>query len=142
MSIITYSVLSFLAFILLYGTFFIVKQQSAASVERFGKFVGVRHSGLQLKIPIIDRVAGRVSLRIQQLDVVIETKTNASPAREKKKNEHAREPNDCVFIGFSNKYLWFYHLPSLTLSCFNLLFLLASPNDLIGTNANQDAKPK
>ena len=41
----------------------------------FGKFVGVRHSGLQLKIPIIDRVAGRVSLRIQQLDVVVETKT-------------------------------------------------------------------
>ena len=75
MSIITYSVLSFLAFVLLYGTFFIVKQQSAASVERFGKFVGVRHSGLQLKIPIIDRVAGRVSLRIQQLDVVVETKT-------------------------------------------------------------------
>jgi Membrane protease subunits, stomatin/prohibitin homologs len=31
--------------------------------------------GLQLKIPVIDRVAGRLSLRIQQLDVVIETKT-------------------------------------------------------------------
>ena len=75
MSIITYSLLGFLAFVLLFGTFFIVKQQSAAIVERFGKFVGVRHSGLQLKIPIIDRVAGRVSLRIQQLDVVVETKT-------------------------------------------------------------------
>lgn len=59
----------------LYGTFFIVKQQSAAVVERFGKFTSVRHSGLQLKIPIIDRVAGRLSLRIQQLDVVVETKT-------------------------------------------------------------------
>ena len=75
MSIITYSLLGFLAFVLIFGTFFIVKQQSAAIVERFGKFVGVRHSGLQLKIPIIDRVAGRVSLRIQQLDVVVETKT-------------------------------------------------------------------
>ena len=75
MSIIIYSLLGFLAFVLLFGTFFIVKQQSAAIVERFGKFVGVRHSGLQLKIPIIDRVAGRVSLRIQQLDVVVETKT-------------------------------------------------------------------
>ena len=61
--------------LLLFGTFFIVKQQSAAVVERFGKFVSVRHSGLQLKIPVIDRVAGRLSLRIQQLDVVIETKT-------------------------------------------------------------------
>ena len=61
--------------LLLFGTFFIVKQQSAAIIERFGKFVSVRHSGLQLKIPVIDRVAGRLSLRIQQLDVVIETKT-------------------------------------------------------------------
>ena len=61
--------------LLLFGTFFIVKQQSAAVVERFGKFVSTRHSGLQLKIPVIDRVAGRLSLRIQQLDVVIETKT-------------------------------------------------------------------
>jgi len=75
MSIITYSLLGFLAFIILFVIFFIVKQQSAAIVERFGRFVGVRHSGLQLKIPIIDRVAGRVSLRIQQLDVVVETKT-------------------------------------------------------------------
>jgi regulator of protease activity HflC (stomatin/prohibitin superfamily) len=61
--------------LLLFGTFFIVKQQSAAVIERFGKFVSVRHSGLQLKIPVIDRVSGRLSLRIQQLDVVIETKT-------------------------------------------------------------------
>ena len=61
--------------LLLFGTFFIVKQQSAAVIERFGKFVSVRHSGLQLKIPVIDRDSGRLSLRIQQLDVVIETKT-------------------------------------------------------------------
>jgi len=60
---------------LLFFTFFIVKQQSAAIVERFGKFVSVRQSGLQIKIPIIDSVAGRLSLRIQQLDVVVETKT-------------------------------------------------------------------
>ena len=60
---------------LLFLTFFIVKQQSAAVVERFGKFVYVRQSGLQIKIPIIDNVAGRLSLRIQQLDVVVETKT-------------------------------------------------------------------
>ena len=60
---------------LLFLTFFVVKQQTAAIVERFGKFVGVRQSGLQLKIPLIDSVAGRLSLRIQQLDVVVETKT-------------------------------------------------------------------
>ena len=61
--------------LVLFGTIFIVKQQSAAVVERFGRFVSVRHSGLQIKIPIVDRVAGRLSLRIQQLDVVVETKT-------------------------------------------------------------------
>jgi len=61
--------------LLLFFTFFIVKQQSAAIIERFGKFVSVRQSGLQLKIPIIDNVAGRLSLKIQQLDVVVETKT-------------------------------------------------------------------
>ena len=54
---------------------FIVKQQSAAVIERFGKFISVRQSGLQIKIPIVDRVAGRLSLRVQQLDVVVETKT-------------------------------------------------------------------
>ena len=57
------------------GLFFIVKQQTAVVIERFGKFQSVRNSGFQLKIPIVDRVAGRVSLKVQQLDVVVETKT-------------------------------------------------------------------
>jgi regulator of protease activity HflC (stomatin/prohibitin superfamily) len=60
---------------LIYGIFFLVKQQTAAIMERFGKFHSVRVSGLQLKIPLIDRVAGRINLKIQQLDVIIETKT-------------------------------------------------------------------
>ena len=68
-------IIAFIFIFLLFLTFFIVKQQSAAVVERFGKFTSVRHSGLQIKIPIIDSVAGRLSLRIQQLDVVVETKT-------------------------------------------------------------------
>ncbi len=70
-----YTIVLPLGLLLLFFTFFIVKQQSAAVVERFGKFVNVRQSGLQLKIPLIDNVAGRLSLRIQQLDVVVETKT-------------------------------------------------------------------
>ncbi|MGO3182992.1 MAG: SPFH domain-containing protein [Aequorivita sp.] len=61
-------------FILL-ASFFTVKQQTAAIVERFGKFLSIRHSGLQLKIPLVDRIAGRVNLKIQQLDVIVETKT-------------------------------------------------------------------
>jgi regulator of protease activity HflC (stomatin/prohibitin superfamily) len=65
----------FFGFILLMSSFFTVKQQSSAIIERFGKYASTRTSGLQLKIPVIDRVAGRVNLRIQQLDVIIETKT-------------------------------------------------------------------
>jgi len=65
----------FLGIIILISSFFTVKQQSAAIIERFGKFQSIRHSGLQMKIPLIDRVAGRLSLKIQQLDVIVETKT-------------------------------------------------------------------
>ena len=53
------------------SSFFTVKQQTAVIIERFGKFLSVRNSGLQLKIPLIDRIAGRVNLKIQQLDVII-----------------------------------------------------------------------
>lgn len=60
---------------LLLASFFTVKQQTSAVIERFGRFSSIRHSGLQLKIPVIDRIAGRINLRIQQLDVIIETKT-------------------------------------------------------------------
>ncbi|WP_438961185.1 SPFH domain-containing protein [Nonlabens sp.] len=68
-------VLVIIAFFVLTGTFFTVKQQTAAIIERFGKFTSMRHSGLQLKIPVIDRIAGRINLKIQQLDVIVETKT-------------------------------------------------------------------
>jgi len=68
-------IFSVLAIVLFPLTFFIVKQQTAAIVERFGKFTSIRQSGLQLKIPVFDRIAGKLSLKIQQLDVVVETKT-------------------------------------------------------------------
>ena len=71
----TFYILIVIAIIALFDVFFIVKQQNSAVVERFGKFTSIRQSGLQLKLPIIDRVAGKLSLRIQQLDVVVETKT-------------------------------------------------------------------
>jgi len=63
-----------IVFLLLMG-FFIVKQQTTAIVERFGKYVKIAHAGLNFKIPLVDRIAGRVSLKIQQLDVIVETKT-------------------------------------------------------------------
>ena len=63
------------AFIFLFASFFTVKQQTAAIIERFGKFHSIRQSGLHLKIPLVDRISGRLRLKIQQLDVLIETKT-------------------------------------------------------------------
>ncbi len=75
MDIIFYSVIIFGLFIL-FSSFFTVKQQTSVVIERFGKFLGIRHSGLQLKIPIVDRIAGKINLKIQQLDVIIETKTH------------------------------------------------------------------
>lgn len=74
-NLLLYIPLGILVVLLLFSTFFIVKQQTSAVIERLGKYVSIRNSGLQLKIPIIDRVAGRVNLRVQQLDVIIETKT-------------------------------------------------------------------
>ncbi|MCI4651396.1 SPFH domain-containing protein [Phaeodactylibacter sp.] len=67
--------LIFFGIIILFSGIFTVRQQSAALVERLGRFYGIRRSGLQFKIPIIDRIAGRVSLKVQQLDVNVETKT-------------------------------------------------------------------
>ncbi|WP_299833926.1 SPFH domain-containing protein [uncultured Tenacibaculum sp.] len=68
-------IIIFLSVILLISAFFIVKQQTAAIIERFGKFHSIRQSGLHLKIPLVDRIAGKLSLKIQQLDVIVETKT-------------------------------------------------------------------
>lgn len=61
--------------IVLFSSFFTVKQQTAVIIERFGKFNSVRTSGLGMKIPLVDRIVARVGLKIQQLDVIVETKT-------------------------------------------------------------------
>jgi len=68
-------ILFFLFLFAVLSGIFVVKQQTAAIVERFGRFLVIRQSGLHIKIPLIDRIAGRVSLRILQLDVIVETKT-------------------------------------------------------------------
>lgn len=68
-------ILVFLGIILILSGIFTVRQQTAAIIERLGKFHSVKGPGLQFKIPIFDRVVGRASLKIQQLDVLVETKT-------------------------------------------------------------------
>lgn len=64
-----------LVIVLLIASIFTVEQQSVAIVERFGKYKRLANPGLNFRIPFIDRIAGRVTLRIQQLDVKAETKT-------------------------------------------------------------------
>ena len=95
-----YAIMFPIGLLLLMGTFFMVKQQTAAIVERFGRFTSVRQSGLQLKIPIIDRVAGRLSLRIQQLDVVVETKTKDDVFVKIKVSDQFKVIKDKVYDAF------------------------------------------
>lgn len=57
------------------STFFTVEQRTTAIIQRLGKFVREAGPGLNAKVPFIDTVAGRINLRVQQLDVKIETKT-------------------------------------------------------------------
>lgn len=56
-------------------SFFIVDHQTCAIIERFGKFCKIARPGLNFRIPLIDVIRYRMSLRIHQLDVDVETKT-------------------------------------------------------------------
>jgi regulator of protease activity HflC (stomatin/prohibitin superfamily) len=60
---------------LMFGPFFTVNQQTAVVIQRFGKFARVAQPGLNFRIPLIETIAGRINLRVQQLDVKVETKT-------------------------------------------------------------------
>jgi len=68
-------VLLFIAFLIANGAFYTVKQQSMAVLERLGRFTSIRGPGLHFKMPFIDKVAGKMSLKVRQLDVNVETKT-------------------------------------------------------------------
>jgi len=63
------------AFFFVFGAFFIVKQKTAVIIERFGKYNKVALSGFNFKIPLIDKKAGTVNLRVMELPVEVETKT-------------------------------------------------------------------
>jgi regulator of protease activity HflC (stomatin/prohibitin superfamily) len=70
-----YTIVTFIIVILLLASFFTVKQQTRAIIERFGRYVRTARPGLSMKIPFIDRIVQRVSLRVQQLIVEVDTKT-------------------------------------------------------------------
>jgi regulator of protease activity HflC (stomatin/prohibitin superfamily) len=65
----------FVVFIILFNVLFTVDQQTVAIVERLGKYNRSATAGLNFKIPVFEWIKGWLSLRIQQLDVLIETKT-------------------------------------------------------------------
>lgn len=68
-------IFAFFAFLVFNGAFFTVKQQSMAILERLGRFSSIRGPGLHFKVPFIDKVSGKMSLKVRQLDVNVETKT-------------------------------------------------------------------
>lgn len=73
--LIVLGVIAVVALIAVSSALFTVEQQTSAVVERFGKFRRVANPGLNMKVPFVERVAGRINLRVQQLDVTVETKT-------------------------------------------------------------------
>ena len=73
-------ILAIIVVILLAGGIYRVDQQSVAVLERNGRFLHIAQPGLHFKIPVFDRIAGRMSLRQKNLDVVLDamTKDNAT----------------------------------------------------------------
>jgi regulator of protease activity HflC (stomatin/prohibitin superfamily) len=69
-------VIVLLVLVLPFTVFKLVRQQHSVVVERLGKFNRILGPGLHLKLPLVERAAGTISLRIQQLEVPVETKTS------------------------------------------------------------------
>ena len=67
--------LPILIIILLALSIVIIPQQRMGVVDRLGKFNRILGPGLHFRIPILERIAGKESIRIRQLDVPVETKT-------------------------------------------------------------------
>src|SRR6201987_5648955 len=70
-----FSILALFVLSLVLGSFFTVDTAQVVVVTRFGKFLRAAQPGLNWKWPIIDTIAGRVSLRVNQISLTMETKT-------------------------------------------------------------------
>jgi regulator of protease activity HflC (stomatin/prohibitin superfamily) len=69
------AVLGLFALSTILGSFFTVNTAQVAVITRFGKFLRVAEPGLNWKWPFIDSVSGRISLRVNQITLTMETKT-------------------------------------------------------------------
>ena len=61
--------------IAIFSGLFTVQTAQAAVIQRLGKFQGIAYPGLNFKLPFIDHIIARVDLRVQQVNVTVETKT-------------------------------------------------------------------
>ena len=57
----------------LLGSFFTVETAQVAIVQRLGKFARVAGPGLNWKTPYLETVVYRLSMKVQQFDVQVET---------------------------------------------------------------------
>ncbi|OIQ36087.1 MAG: SPFH domain-containing protein [Crocinitomix sp. MedPE-SWsnd] len=73
--IVVYSVLGAIVLLLIIKSVILVTEKTVAVIQRLGKFKKMAPAGLGFIIPFIDKKAGRINLRVQQLDVDVETKT-------------------------------------------------------------------
>ncbi len=69
------AILTFMGLYVIFGSFFTVNTAEVAVITRFGKFLRIAEAGLNWKSPFFDTVAGRVSLRVVQITLTMETKT-------------------------------------------------------------------
>mgnify|MGYP002755897271 FL=1 len=61
---------------ILISMLYVVRQQSVAIVERFGRYQKITTSGIHMRLPFgIDKIAARIQLRLLQSEIVVETKT-------------------------------------------------------------------
>jgi regulator of protease activity HflC (stomatin/prohibitin superfamily) len=73
-----WTAITFMAFfflVLMLSSFFTVSTAQVAVITRFGRFLRIANPGLNWKWPLIDAVAGRISLRVNQIALTMETKT-------------------------------------------------------------------
>jgi regulator of protease activity HflC (stomatin/prohibitin superfamily) len=97
------AIVALFVLLLVVGCFFTVPTSQAAVLQRFGKFLRVASAGLNFKLPILDTITARINLRVQQLDMEIETKT--------KDNVFVRIPVSIQYIVMPDKvYEAFYKL--------------------------------
>ncbi|AIX03927.1 SPFH domain-containing protein [Streptococcus agalactiae] len=76
MSLIIFTVILVLVIVLLITSLYVVKQQTVAIIERFGKYQKTATSGIHIRVPLgIDKIAARVQLRLLQSEIIVETKT-------------------------------------------------------------------